>query len=75
VNVAPGVRPHDAVTFAQLQAATSSLPDAAVSRNEMDSLRSALSDLHVVVKRQQALLDRQQERIAQLESREVAAMK
>jgi autotransporter adhesin len=67
VNVAPGTQPNDAVTFAQLQAAT-----AAVAPSSVTAPSAADAGMRQEVRALRALVTQLQARIAQLERRVVA---
>jgi hypothetical protein len=71
VNVAPGTQPNDAVNLAQLQAATAATSTASIGSDV--NLRQELTALRALVQRLEGLLAQQQQRIAQLERRNVAA--
>ena len=81
VNLAPGVGPTDAVNVAQLQAAVSAAASSAAApstsvaptgNDELTALRALVTRLEMRLDQQQALLDQQQQRIAQLEGGTIA---
>jgi autotransporter adhesin len=85
VNLAPGVAANDAATVGQLQLAMASVA-AAQGRSAsavpvisseadggLDDIRREVAELRALLKQQQAMLERQQQRIAELERRNVAA--